>query len=235
MNVVGSARGANKIVPLETFAERVAELKAAGKSVVLCHGVFDLLHYGHILHFEEARRQGDALVVTITPDVYVNKGPNRPAFTEAYRAQMLAALEIVDYVAINKWPTAVEMLRAVQPNVYAKGPDYRDRNADITGKIGDEEAAVYESGGRIYFTEAPATTEQLMVNLHLVDEFGLNLPRDFEVTIHNALQTVQQSPEVWDAGLEKYAESADAARLLNQLFGFTGEIERALVNIKEGA
>jgi len=87
----------------------------------------------------------------------------------------------------------------------------------------------------IYFTEAPATTEQLMVNLHLVDEFGLNLPRDFEVTIHNALQTVQQSPEVWDAGLEKYAESADAARLLNQLFGFTDEIERALVNIKEGA
>ena len=166
MNVVGSARGANKIVPLETFAERVAELKAAGKSVVLCHGVFDLLHYGHILHFEEARRQGDALVVTITPDVYVNKGPNRPAFTEAYRAQMLAALEIVDYVAINKWPTAVEMLRAVQPNVYAKGPDYRDRNADITGKIGDEEAAVYEAGGRIYFTEALTFSSSTLLNQH---------------------------------------------------------------------
>ncbi len=153
MNAIGPSRVAEKIVPLTDLAERVGSLKTAGKSVVLCHGVFDLLHYGHILHFEEARRQGDALVITITPDVYVNKGPDRPAFTEAYRAQMLAALEIVDYVAINKWPSAVEMLQIVQPDVYAKGPDYRDHQADVSGKIGDEEAAVRAAGGRIYYTE----------------------------------------------------------------------------------
>ena len=76
----------DKIVSLAQLAAEVGRLKAAGRKVVLCHGVFDLLHYGHILHFREARTQGDALVVTITPDVYVNKGPNRPAFTETYRA-----------------------------------------------------------------------------------------------------------------------------------------------------
>jgi cytidyltransferase-like protein len=101
----------DKVVSLDRLAERVADLKADGMKVVLCHGVFDLLHYGHMLHFREARAQGDALVVTITPDIHVNKGPNRPAFTESYRAQMLAALEIVDLVAINNGPTAVEMLR----------------------------------------------------------------------------------------------------------------------------
>ena len=93
---------------LKNSRRAAAQLKAAGKRVVLCHGVFDLLHYGHILHFEEARRQGDVLVVTITPDIYVNKGPNRPEFPESYRAQMLAALEMVEAVAINRWPTAVE-------------------------------------------------------------------------------------------------------------------------------
>ena len=161
------SRAAEKIVTLDQFVERVAELKAAGKSVVLCHGVFDLLHYGHVLHFEEARRQGDALVVTITPDVYVNKGPGRPAFTEAYRAQVLAALEMVDYVAINKWPSAVEMLEAVKPDVYAKGPDYKNHDSDVTGKIGEEEAAVHKSGGRIYYTEDLVFSSSNLINRHL--------------------------------------------------------------------
>jgi rfaE bifunctional protein kinase chain/domain/rfaE bifunctional protein nucleotidyltransferase chain/domain len=167
MNVVDQSRAANKIVPLDQFAGRVAEMKAAGKKVVLCHGVFDLLHYGHILHFEEARRQGDALVVTITPDVYVNKGPNRPAFAEAYRAQMLAALEIVDYVAINKWPSAVEMLETVQPDVYAKGPDYKDHERDVSGKIGEEEAAVRNGGGRIFYTADITFSSSNLINRHL--------------------------------------------------------------------
>jgi rfaE bifunctional protein nucleotidyltransferase chain/domain len=157
----------DKVVSLDRLAERVADLKADGMKVVLCHGVFDLLHYGHMLHFREARAQGDALVVTITPDIHVNKGPNRPAFTESYRAQMLAALEIVDLVAINNGPTAVEMLRAVKPDVYAKGPDYKNQEDDLTGKIREEELAVGESGGRIYYTEDLAFSSSTLINRHL--------------------------------------------------------------------
>jgi len=166
VSILESSRASDKVLTLERLIERVAELKAAGKKVVLCHGVFDLIHYGHILHFEEARRQGDVLIVTITPDVYVNKGPNRPAFTEAHRAQILAALQIVDYVAINQWPSAVELLEALQPNVYAKGPDYRNHAGDVTGKIGDEETAVRNAGGEIYYTEDITFSSSTLINRH---------------------------------------------------------------------
>ncbi len=75
-----------------------------------CHGVFDLLHIGHIRHFEQAARIGDVLVVTVTPDRYVDKGPHRPAFTETLRAEAIGSLSCVDYVAINRWPTAEDTL-----------------------------------------------------------------------------------------------------------------------------
>src|SRR3954469_13968655 len=102
--------------------ELAAELAAGrnGKTVVQCHGVFDLLHIGHIRHFQEAKKSGQILVVTLTPDRYVNKGPHRPVFTESLRAEAIAALDVVDYVAINKWPTAVEAIQTIRPEVYAK-------------------------------------------------------------------------------------------------------------------
>jgi rfaE bifunctional protein nucleotidyltransferase chain/domain len=190
---------AQKIVNLDQLAVHVSELKAAGKRVVLCHGVFDLLHYGHILHFREARAQGDALVVTLTPDIFVNKGPNRPAFTEAYRAQMLAALEIVDYVAINRGPTAVEMLRAVQPDVYAKGPDYKNHQDDLTGKIREEELAVGESGGCIYYTEDISFSSSTLINRHLssysleVNDYLNEMRKTYKpAQIHTALDSLRK-------------------------------------------
>ena len=81
-----------KIKNLEDLKTVVADLKAKGKKIVHCHGVFDLLHLGHIKHFEEAKTLGDVLVVTITPDEFVNKGPNRPAFTTLLRLEALALL-----------------------------------------------------------------------------------------------------------------------------------------------
>ena len=188
-----------KVVSVDQLAQRVANLKAQGKKVVLCHGVFDLLHYGHILHFEEARRQGDALVVTLTPDVHVNKGPNRPAFTEAYRAKMLASLEIVDYVAINDGPTAVEILKLVRPDVYAKGPDYKDHAGDVTGKIGDEEEAVVAGGGTIYYTEDVTFSSSTIINRHLsshsqeVNDYLLKLRETFTPSeVHAALNDLRK-------------------------------------------
>jgi rfaE bifunctional protein nucleotidyltransferase chain/domain len=199
MNLVDASRAANKIVTVDQLAERVAEMKAGGKQVVLCHGVFDLLHYGHLLHLEEARRQGDALVLTITPDVHVNKGPNRPVFTESHRAQMLAAFQVVDYVAINKWPSAVEMLRLVQPDVYAKGPDYKDHGSDVSGKIGEEEAAVRHSGGRIYYTDDVTFSSSTLINRHLssyspeVNEYLEDLRALYTpIQIHQALDGLRK-------------------------------------------
>jgi rfaE bifunctional protein nucleotidyltransferase chain/domain len=156
----------SKVLSLEELAGVVAEHKAAGRQVVLCHGVFDLVHPGHIRHFEHARREGDVLVVTVTPDRFVNKGPGRPVFNEALRAQSVAALELVDHVAVNEWPTAVETIGRLRPDVYVKGGEYEQRDADVTGGIFEEERAVLEVGGRIHFTHDVTFSSSHLLNAH---------------------------------------------------------------------
>ena len=143
----------HKILSLEELNEKVKSGQAEGKKMVHCHGVFDLLHIGHIKHFEEAKSFGDALVVTITPDEFVNKGPNRPAFTTTLRLEALAGLESIDFIAANKWSNAVKTIKILQPDIYCKGPDYKDHSDDVTGKINDEEEAVKSVGGEIKYTE----------------------------------------------------------------------------------
>ena len=142
-----------KIKTLEELQQITADLKSKGKKIVHCHGVFDLLHIGHIKHFEEAKTFGDVLVVTITPDEFVHKGPNRPAFTTSLRLEALVALESIDFVTANKWSNAVETIKILQPDIYCKGPDYKDHSDDVTGKINDEEEAVKSVGGEIKHTE----------------------------------------------------------------------------------
>jgi len=153
-----------KIKTLENLQEITAEIKSTGKKVVHCHGVFDLLHIGHIKHFEEARSFGDVLVVTITPDEFVNKGPNHPAFTTALRLEALAALEYVDYVATNKWSIAVETIKILMPDIYCKGPDFKNQADDITGKIVDEDEAVKSVGGEIKYTSGITFSSSSLLN-----------------------------------------------------------------------
>ncbi|HOW90602.1 MAG TPA: adenylyltransferase/cytidyltransferase family protein, partial [Elusimicrobiales bacterium] len=145
--------GHKKVHAIEELARIVERHKSHGKTVVHCHGVYDLMHPGHIKHLEAARAQGDILVVTITPDRYVNKGPGRPVFNEHLRAESIAALACVDHVAINSWPTAVEPIDLLKPSVYIKGSDYAAPERDITGGILHEREAVERHGGRLHFTD----------------------------------------------------------------------------------
>ena len=85
-----------KIISTKVLSKTISKLKAEGKRVVLCHGVFDLLHIGHIKHFKEAKEHGDVLVVTVTQDRYVNKGPNSAIFSLNTRMESIAALKDVD-------------------------------------------------------------------------------------------------------------------------------------------
>ncbi|MDY6834949.1 MAG: adenylyltransferase/cytidyltransferase family protein, partial [Chloroflexota bacterium] len=156
-----------KIKSLDELVGVVETIRAASKKVVHCHGVFDLLHVGHMRHLEQAKGFGNALVVTITPDRYVNKGPHRPAFSEDLRAEAIAALDGVDYVAINRWPTAVETIQLLKPDIYAKGPDYKDTRCDYTGKICDEEAAILSVGGEIVFTEDITFSSSSLINKYM--------------------------------------------------------------------
>lgn len=157
----------DKIKAIEELAQVVSLLRAENKKIVHCHGVFDLLHIGHIRYFQQARLMGDVMVVTVTPDRYVVKGPHRPAFTETLRAEAVASLDCVDYVAINKWPTAIETIRILKPNLYVKGPDYKDYKQDVTGNILLEEDAVKSVGGKIAFTSDITFSSSVLINEYL--------------------------------------------------------------------
>ncbi len=134
---------------------------------VLCHGVFDLVHPGHIEHLLQARNFGHILVVSITADKYVNKGPNRPYFNENQRSSFLAALQIVDYVYIVDSDSALPAINNVKPDFYVKGPDYKILENDITGKISLERAEVEKNGGRIVFTDGFTSSSTTLINNYL--------------------------------------------------------------------
>ena len=85
-----------KIKTISELPPFIREKRNSGKSVVLAHGVFDLMHIGHIRHLEAAKKEGDILIVSITGDGYVNKGPERPVFKETLGAEAVAALSYVD-------------------------------------------------------------------------------------------------------------------------------------------
>jgi rfaE bifunctional protein nucleotidyltransferase chain/domain len=158
---------AKKIKPLNELETILGKLKKAGRKIVHCHGVFDLLHPGHVKHFEAAKKKGDVLVVTLTKDAYVNKGPGRPIFNHQLRAETIAALQCVDYVAINDWPTAVEIINKLRPHYYVKGSDYAQKDEDVTGKIYEEEEAVRKVGGILTFTDEISFSSSSLINAHL--------------------------------------------------------------------
>lgn len=155
-----------KIVSLEELAVICSRLKSEGKTIAHCHGCFDLLHLGHIKHFEAAKKAADVVVVTLTPDRFVNKGPGRPVFNEILRMESIAALEAVSYVALNKWETAIETLKLIKPTFYVKGQDYKKSEDDITGNINKEEEAVKSVGGQLYFTEEIQFSSSKLINAH---------------------------------------------------------------------
>ncbi len=165
----------SKIVDIRALAGIVADARSSGKTVVHCHGVFDLLHIGHIRYFKQAKSKGDVLVVTVTPDRFVDKGPHRPAFPEPLRLEAIASVYCVDYVALNEWPTAAETLRLVRPNIYVKGSEFKGISSDPTGKIALEEKVVREIGARLEFAE-----DIVFSSTHLINKYLSVLPKEVD-------------------------------------------------------
>ena len=106
---------------------------------------------------------GDVLLVTVTPDIYVDKGPGRPVFNQQLRVESIAALECVDYVAINKWPTAEELLRLLKPDIYVKGQEF-EKLEDKTGKIQKEYEIAKEIGTEVRFTHEIVFSSTKLLN-----------------------------------------------------------------------
>jgi len=150
-----------KIKTIEQLAQIIDQSKKQGKKVALSHGCFDLLHIGHMKHFKEAKKMADILVVTVTPDRFINKGPGRPIFSESLRLEALANLESVDFVALNDSPDAVSLIKRIKPSFYVKGSEYKDLSF---GKRIKEKEAVEQFGGQFVCTQKEEFSSSSLIN-----------------------------------------------------------------------
>ena len=117
----------NKLTRLDELTEIAKRFKKEGKKIIFTNGCFDLLHLGHIRYLKEAKRLGDILIVGLNSDnsVISLKGPNRPLVKEEARAEILSALEMVDYIVIFDELTPKNLIDRIIPNVLVKGGDWR--------------------------------------------------------------------------------------------------------------
>lgn len=153
-----------KVYAWSDVSKLLALLNLEDKSVALCHGVFDLLHPGHIQHFNAAKELAEVLIVSITADQYVNKGPGRPLFNQDIRAHTLAAIENIDHIIICENPTAIEVIEKIKPNFYVKGMDYISESEDVTGMITKERLAVEKYGGKTHYTDEITSSSSMLIN-----------------------------------------------------------------------
>ncbi|MAE43265.1 hypothetical protein CMO93_05820 [Candidatus Woesearchaeota archaeon] len=147
----------DKILTLPNAKELITKLKSQNKKVGLCHGGFDLLHAGHVKHFESSKKMCDVLFVSLTSDKFIamRKGSGRPIYPEKLRAYMVASIESVDYAVISDFNTGIEVIKLLKPSFYIKGPDYFNKD---DAEINDEKDAINSVGGEIKYTDDPKLT-----------------------------------------------------------------------------
>jgi rfaE bifunctional protein nucleotidyltransferase chain/domain len=155
-----------KVCGLDWLVPELAPARAQGARVVLSQGCFDLVHLGHVRHFREARRLGDVLVVAVTEDRHVAKGPGRPLFTLTRRLEFLAELECVDFVVPSMSATAIPVLRALRPDVYIRGSEYQVAKAADPRFLAEQEV-VKEYGGAVTFSHDPLVSSSTALQRHL--------------------------------------------------------------------
>lgn len=117
--------------------------------IILCHGTFDLIHYGHVLLFKVARAMGDRLIVTITADEFISKGPGRPVFNERQRLAWVKEFRSVDEAHIIRARTGVSAIQRFRPSVYAKGRDTHQ----WTNVISEEKQVIEDMGGELVYID----------------------------------------------------------------------------------
>jgi rfaE bifunctional protein kinase chain/domain/rfaE bifunctional protein nucleotidyltransferase chain/domain len=154
----------SKIYSKRSLEKKISLIKRKRKKIVLCHGVFDLVHFGHIKHFQAAKKLGDFLVVSLTKDKFINKSLNGPAFNENYRIEYLSNLQIIDAVVFSDEKSAVDIIQIVKPNFYVKGFDYKNNRLDDTRQISLEKKYVEKYGGIVHYTNEITFSSSNIIN-----------------------------------------------------------------------
>ncbi len=143
----------NKIVSLEEAQRKVAMWQMKGDKVVFTNGCFDILHLGHVTYLAQAASEGSRLVIGLNTDASVRrqgKGDDRPINSEESRALVLAALQVVDLIVFFDQDTPIELIKALQPDVLAKGADYDLEETEPTAKkyiVGSD--IMKQKGGKV--------------------------------------------------------------------------------------
>ena len=176
----------SKLLTSNTIKDLVKQAQEQNQRIVLSHGVFDLIHPGHIKHLEQAKKEGDLLVVSVVPDRYVNKGPGRPIFNEQIRAEMIAALQFVDFVIVTKNDSPIDVIRLLKPAVFAVGDETLEEWVEdpVYREI---EQALLEVGGRIHQTGSKKFSSTHLINAY----FDVLTPQanEFINTFHARYET----------------------------------------------
>lgn len=173
--------------------KKIQQLKKSNKIIGLCHGVFDLVHFGHIKHFESAKSKCDYLFVSITSDEYIKKGPMRPVHKNNERIKFLQSLKFIDHAFVAKSESGVDSINLIKPDFYFKGNDYKNNKLDKTKKIFKEIDAVKKNKGKVIYTN-----EKHMSSSKIINEFNMGLNEDHvhfisQIKKENSYQSVIQS------------------------------------------
>lgn len=193
-----------KTVDKVTFRTQIRpKLKKEQKTIALCHGVFDLIHPGHIIHLQQAKQMADILVVSITAAEFVRKGPGRPYFNDEMRLKVLEALECVDYVMLSEGYTVDDIVESVEPDLYIKGEEYAKENEDITGKMTAERELVEQHGGKVEYTIGQVFSSTKLINTALS-----GLPEDVVRYMEGFITRYSMED------IKKYAEKAEKLKVL---------------------
>ena len=159
-----------KMYDVEQLCNDILPSVRKGKTIAQCHGVFDLVHPGHVVYLKQAKAMADILIVSVTTAEYVNKEPWSPYFDDLTRMENLAALECVDYVVLSKHPTAVEVLDMIRPDLFIKGSEYASAANDATGGFKKEKDLVESYGGKVCFTKGKVFSSTKLIDTFLRDK-----------------------------------------------------------------
>lgn len=157
----------NKIIEICNLAKILSSYHKENKIIVQSDGLFDVLHIGHIRHLEQAKRLGDLLVVSLTPDLFANRGPGRPVFTESLRAEALASLYCVDFVAINPSGKADEAINILKPNIFVRGSEYKNPTPEVAKEFVKQIKVIQEIGSTIAYTNDIRFSSTNVINRYL--------------------------------------------------------------------
>lgn len=165
------------VLDLSNLLKIKRQLKRKNKKIVHCHGVFDLLHLGHIKYLQSAKKLGDFLVVSLTDDKFIDKSPNRPIFTNKQRAEAISSLSCVDCVIINNNKTAINIIKSLKPDFYCKGADYKNFKNDLTNQISIEKKTVLKNKGKFRIINQEIFSSSKILNSHF-NNFSKNIQKN---------------------------------------------------------